>query len=481
MTHSRDYPAPQLYIDGAWTDGTSGRSEPVFCPATGQMIGHVPHASSSDLDRAAAAAARVFPVWSGMSLAERAAILIKVHDLIRERAGAIARIETLEQGKHYREALGEVTRAVGTLPYYVEEARRAYGRIIPSDSGIRLSVHRQPVGPVAAFVPWNFPVGGPLRKLSPGLAAGCTFVIKCSEEVPGTACQLVKCFEDAGMPAGVINLVFGNPPEISETLIADPRIRMVAFTGSVPVGKLIAELAAKVMKPCIMELGGHAPVIVCEDANPVEAAKRSAFGKFVNTGQVCTSPSRFIVHDRHHDTFAETFVKIAQSMKVGDGLEDGINMGPMANPRRLEAMEALVGDAVAKGAKVLTGGKRMANQGWFFEPTVMIDVPLEAELMQVEPFGPLAPIRRFTDLDAALEEANATPYGLAAYGFTESAATAEKLAQGLDAGILSINHTAGSVHEAPSGGIKESGYGREGGPEGLDAYMVTKRVSHRLN
>jgi succinate-semialdehyde dehydrogenase/glutarate-semialdehyde dehydrogenase len=374
-----------------------------------------------------------------------------------------------------------VTRAVGTLTYYVEEARRAYGRIIPAEPGTILTVRREAIGPVAAFVPWNFPSGGPLRKLSPGLAAGCTFVIKCSEEVPATACALVACLEEAGLPPGVVNLVFGDPPAISRQLIADPRIRMVAFTGSVPVGKLIAGLAAEVMKPCIMELGGHAPVIVCEDADPVMAAKRSAAGKFVNSGQVCTSPSRFLVHDSLFDRYAETFVAAAEALRVGDGLDDGVTMGPMANPRRIEAMERLVADAVAKGARVLTGGKRMANRGWFFEPTVVVDVPLDAELMQVEPFGPIAPIRRFTDLDNALAEANATPYGLAAYGFTASAATAEKLAGGLEAGILSINHTGGSVHEAPSGGVKESGYGREGGPEGLESYMITKRVSHLLS
>ncbi|MBL4811492.1 MAG: NAD-dependent succinate-semialdehyde dehydrogenase [Rhodobacteraceae bacterium] len=480
MTHSHDYPAPQLYIDGEWTYGTSGKSEPVFNPATGLEIGQVPHASDADLDRAIAASVKGFELWSNTPIAKRATILLKAMDLILSRAKEIARIETLEQGKHYKEAYGEVTRSCGTIRWNVEEARRAYGRVIPSAPDIRLTTIRQPIGPVAAFVPWNFPAGGPLRKLSPGLAAGCSFVIKCSEETPGTICAIVKCFEEAGVPAGVINLVFGDPPMISEKLIAAEPIRMIAFTGSVPVGKLIASHAAKVMKPCIMELGGHAPVIVCADADPVVAAQRAVFAKFMNAGQVCTSPSRFIVHESLHDKFVETFVAGAKKLKIGNGLVDGVQMGPMANPRRIEAMEALIKDAVAKGAKIETGGSRHGNTGWFFEPTVLTDVPLEADMMQLEPFGPLAPIRKFSDLDAALAEANSTPYGLAAYGFTESAATAEKLARGLEAGILSINHTAGSVHEAPSGGVKESGYGREGGPEGYDAYTVTKRISHRL-
>ncbi len=481
MTHSRTYPAPQLFIDGEWTNGTSGRSEPVFNPATGREIGQVPHAGWNDLDRAAAAAGAGFKVWSAMDVDARGTILVKAMQFIRERASEIARVATLEQGKHFKEALGEVMRSSGTLGYYAEEAKRAFGRVIPTSHGTRLSTIVQPVGPVAAFVPWNFPSGGPLRKLSPGLAAGCSFVIKCSEETPATACQIVKCLEDAGLPKGVVNLVFGVPPQISEQLIADPRIRMVAFTGSVPVGKLIAGQAAAVMKPTIMELGGHAPVIVCEDADPVEAARRSAFGKFVNAGQVCTSPTRFIVHESLHDRFVKSFVEAAEALSVGDGLEDGVNMGPLANPRRLEAMEELLADALAKGARLETGGKRKGNEGWFFEPTVLTDVPLEARIMQVEPFGPIAPIRRFSDLDAALAEANGTPYGLAAYGFTRDAATADRLAEGLEAGILSINHTGGSVHEAPSGGVKESGYGKEGGPEGLQSYMIVKRLSHRLN
>lgn len=480
MTPSEHYPAPRLFLDGEWTDGTSGRRQPVLNPATGRVIGEVPHASAADLDRAVAAAARAFPAWAALGAGGRGPILHRAEALIRERAAEIARIATLEQGKPVAESRAEVMRAAGTLSYYAEEARRAYGRIIPGDPGTLLTVRHAPVGPVAAFVPWNFPAGGPLRKLSPALAAGCTLVIKCSEETPATACAIIRALEAAGLPPGVVNLVFGDPPMISQTLIADPRIRMVAFTGSVPVGKQIAGLAAQVMKPSLMELGGHAPVIVCADADPVLAARRSAAGKFANAGQVCTAPSRFLVHETLFDRFAEAFVAEARALRVGNGLADGVTMGPMANPRRIEAMERMVADALARGARLLTGGKRIGNEGFFFEPTVLADVPPEAEIMQVEPFGPVAPLRRFADLDAAMAEANATPYGLAAYGFTRSAATAERLVAGFEAGILSINHTGGSVHEAPSGGVKESGHGREGGPEGLHSYLYAKRVSHRL-
>jgi succinate-semialdehyde dehydrogenase/glutarate-semialdehyde dehydrogenase len=339
---------------------------------------------------------------------------------------------------------------------------------------------RQPVGPVAAFVPWNFPSGSPMRKLAAALSAGCSVVLKAAEETPGTAVEIVRCFADAGLPAGVLNLVFGDPPTISSHLIASPLIRMVAFTGSIPVGKLLSEQAARQMKPAIMELGGHAPVIVCSDADPVAAARGSVMGKFVNAGQVCTSPSRFLVHESIHERFLDSFVEATKALKVGDGFAEGVKMGPMANRRRLNAAGELVADATKRGAKILCGGERIGNRGFFFAPTVLRDVPLDARIMNEEPFAPIAPIVPFRDLDAALEIANSLPYGLAAYGFTQSAATAAYLTDHLEAGILSINHTSGSVSEAPSGGVKESGYGREGGAEALDAYLITKRVSHRL-
>lgn len=474
------YPQPALYVDGAWTHGGGTRTEPVIDPATEEVLAHVPLAEAADLDAAVAAAARAFPLWRDLPVVRRSAILHEAARLMRERAAEIGRIMTREQGKPLPEATGEVQRVATLLEWDCEEARRAYGRIIPYNRDERLSVVKVPVGPVAAFTPWNFPAGGPMRKIAAALSAGCSIVIKASEEVPGTACALVGCFEDAGVPAGVLNLVFGVPAEVSEHLIPAPAIRFVAFTGSVPVGKHLAGLAAAVMKPSIMELGGHAPVIVCDDADPVAAAQECVRGKFVNAGQVCTSPSRFLVHESVYDDFAGAFTAAARAVRVGNGLEDGVQMGPMANTRRRDAVHRLVDDARDRGAKVLTGGEPLDGPGYFYAPTVLTDVPAEAALLHEEPFGPVAPILRYTDLDDALAAANSLPYGLAAYGFTRSADLADRLVHGFEAGILSINHVGGSVPFAPSGGVKESGYGREGGAEGLDGYLVTKRVSHKL-
>lgn len=475
------YPSVQMYIDGQWTDGDNKESLDIINPATEEVLGQVPVAGAGDLDRALAAAARGFPLWRDTPLSERSQILTRAAVLLRQRADSVAATMTMEQGKPVGQAKMEVMRVSRSLEWDVEEARRAYGRIIPSDPGTVLTVFKEPVGPVAAFTPWNFPCGSPMRKLAPALSAGCSIVIKPSEETPATACEIVRCFEEAGVPAGVINVVFGIPAMISERLIASPVIRFVGFTGSVPVGKLLAGLCAREMKPNIMELGGHAPVIVCEDADPEEAARRSVFAKFINAGQVCTSPTRFFVHRSLHDRFLAEFVKAAGKIVVGNGLDAGVTMGPLANPRRLQAMDEILGDACARGAKVLCGGRRIGTKGYFFEPTVLVDVPADAMIMNEEPFGPLVPIAPFDDLDEALALANATPYGLAAYGFTESAETAHRLAHGLEAGILSINHAIGSVSEAPSGGVKQSGYGREGGSEGLEGYLVTKRLSHRLS
>jgi len=474
-----DYPQIALFIDGAWTAGTSGRSEPVINPATEDVLGTVPHASADDLDRALDAAARGFEIWRDTPVEARTAILLTAARLVRERAADIASIMTREQGKALGEAKGEVLRAAGIIQWDAEEGRRAYGRIIPVDARSEIMVLRQPVGPVAAFTPWNFPAGSPLRKIAASLAAGCSIVLKASEEVPGTACALARCFQDAGLPAGVLNLVFGVPAQISEMLIRSPIIRFVAFTGSIPVGKHLAGVAAAVMKPNIMELGGHAPVIVCEDADPVQAARAASIGKFINAGQVCTSPSRFLVHESIFDRFTAAFVEAAKAVKTGDGMESTTQMGPLANGRRLKAIEALVADAVDRGATVRCGARRLGERGFFYPSTVLTGVPDDAQMMTVEPFGPVAPIRPFTDLDEAIAMANRLPYGLAAYGFTRSAATANRLARRLEAGIMSINHVGGSVVEAPSGGVKESGYGREGGHEGLDGYLITKRVFHK--
>ncbi|XUL93345.1 NAD-dependent succinate-semialdehyde dehydrogenase [Streptomyces galilaeus] len=449
MTSDHGYPAVRMYIAGEWCQGGTGRTAPIVNPATEKVIGDVPLATTADLDRALDAATEGFRTWRNTPIAKRSAILHAAADLITERAPEIGRIMAQEQGKPLREGTTEALRTADTLRWHIEDARRAYGRIIPSAPGTVLTVRREPVGPVAAFVPWNFPVGGPNRKLSSALSAGCSIVIKASEETPGTAAALVACYADAGLPAGVLNLVFGEPAEVSAHLIPSPQIRLVAFTGSVPVGKLLAAQAGEVMKPTLMELGGHAPVIVCADADPVKSARKAAQAKFFNAGQVCTSPSRFFVHESIVDAFTAEFVKAAQEVTVGDGLDADTTMGPLANERRLQAMESLVADAVERGAKVLSGGQRLARDGYFYAPTVLTDVPADAKLMHEEPFGPLAPIVPFTDLEETLALANALPYGLAAYGFTESAATAEKLSDALEAGILSINHCGGSVAEAP--------------------------------
>ncbi|WP_329342082.1 NAD-dependent succinate-semialdehyde dehydrogenase [Streptomyces sp. NBC_00663] len=480
MTTDHGYPAVRMYIAGEWCQGGTGRTAPIVNPATEEVIGEVPLATTADLDRALAAADEGFRVWRATPIARRTAILHAAADLIAERAPEIGRVSTLEQGKPLAESTDEARRTADTLRWHADDARRAYGRIIPAEPGTVLTVRREPIGPVAAFVPWNFPVGGPNRKISSALSVGCSIIIKGSEETPATAAALVRCYEDAGLPAGVLNLVFGEPAEVSAHLIASPVTRLIAFTGSVPVGKLLAAQAGEVMKPSLMELGGHAPVIVCADADPVRAARKAAQAKFANAGQVCTSPSRFFVHESLVEEFTAEFVKAAEAVVVGDGLAEGTKMGPLANERRLKALERLVADAVARGARILTGGAALDRAGYFFAPTVLIDVPEDAELLHEEPFAPVAPIVPFSDLDEVLTRANALPYGLAAYGFTGSSATAEKLSAELEAGILSINHCGGSVHEAPSGGVKESGYGREGGPEALDAYLVTKRVSHLL-
>ena len=474
------YPTAGLYIGGEWTEGQDGRGDDVLNPATGQVLGRVPFAGPDDVERAIGAAGAAFGGWRDAGPERRGAILRRAAALIHERAGEIGRVMTLEEGKPLAEATGEAHRAAAQLEVYCEEARRAYGRIIPTDPGQVLSVRTAPVGPVGAFVPWNFPAGGPMRKIAAALAAGCSIVIKPSEETPGTTCLMARAFADAGLPAGLLNVLFGVPDQISRQVIASPVIRYVAFTGSVPVGKHLARLAAAAMKASTMELGGHAPVIVCADTDVAAAVRACVAAKVANAGQVCTSPSRFLVDQRILPEFSDAFVTAMKAVTVGDGLADGVQMGPLANARRRDAVHALVTDATRRGARVLLGGEPVPGPGFFYPPTVLADVPAEAAILHEEPFGPLAPIIGFTDLDEALAIANSLPYGLAAYGFTDSAVAAEKLIAGFEAGILSINHCGGSVPNAPSGGVKESGYGKEGGPEGLAGYLISKRVSHKL-
>jgi succinate-semialdehyde dehydrogenase / glutarate-semialdehyde dehydrogenase len=387
-------------------------------------------------------------------------------------------VQTQEQGKVYVESRAEVLTSADIIDWFAEEGRRAYGRIVPGRTkGVRQIVVQEPVGVVAAFTPWNFPTLTPVRKIAAALAAGCSIIIKASEETPGGCVELVKCFADAGLPAGVLNLVFGVPANVSEHLIASDMIKKISFTGSIPVGKHLAGLAAKGMKKATMELGGHSPVIVFADADAEKAADTIAAFKYRNSGQVCISPTRFYVQEPSYNKFVARFTEYAKNLKLGDGLEKGVSMGPLANARRLDAMEAIVNDSKSRGGKIATGGKRHGNQGYFFEPTVITDLPDDSRLMTEEPFGPMAPIVPFKTFDEVVERANSLPFGLAAYAFTSSATTANAIGDAIQSGMVGVNSVAISTPETPFGGIKESGYGSEGGIEGLQAYMNTKFIS----
>jgi succinate-semialdehyde dehydrogenase/glutarate-semialdehyde dehydrogenase len=472
-----NYPDLQLYIGGEWK---SADGQPVLNPADDTVLGTVPHATRTDLDAALEAAEKGFKVWSRTSPAKRAEIILKAARLMRERIEELAVAMTLEQGKPIAQARAEVLRACEIIEWDAQEGRRIYGRIIPSEPGMRHSVLRQPIGIVAAFSPWNFPTSSPARKVGGALSAGCSIILKASEETPAGAVQLVKAFADAGLPAGVLNLVFGKPAEISEYLIPQPSVRLVTFTGSVPVGKHLTALAGAHMKPVIMELGGHSPVIVCDDVDPMASGVSAALAKSRNAGQVCVSPTRFFVEDAIYDRFTEAMTAKAASLKVGSGLDPANDMGPLANERRLAAMETLVADAKQKGARVMTGGSRIGNRGNFYPLTVLADVPDEARAMREEPFGPLALLNRVKSLDEAIEKANSVVYGLAGYAFTNSARKAERMAESVEVGNLSINHFVASIAETPFGGVKDSGFGREGGTEGLQCYTVVKNVSHLM-
>jgi succinate-semialdehyde dehydrogenase/glutarate-semialdehyde dehydrogenase len=467
-----------LYIGGNWRSGDGRQGEDVVNPATEKPLARLPHASASDLDEALEAAKGGLAVWRATSAYDRAKVLRKAADLVRERAEAIARIMTQEQGKVLGEARVEVLVTADIIEWFAEEGRRAYGRIIPGRAkGTRQLVLQEPVGVVAAFTPWNFPTLTPARKIGAALAAGCSIIIKPSEETPGSCVELVRCFVDAGLPAGVVNMVFGVPAQVSEHLIASDLVRKISFTGSVPVGKHLAGLAAKGMKRATMELGGHSPVVVFADADPEKTADTIAAFKYRNAGQVCISPTRFYVQEPVYDRFLKRFTEHANAIKLGDGLEQGVTMGPLANARRLDAMEAIVNDSKSRGGKVVTGGKRRANQGYFFEPTVITGLPDDCKLMTQEPFGPIAPVVTFKTFDEVVGRANSLPFGLAAYAFTGSAQTATAIGEALEAGMVGVNSVAISTPETPFGGIKDSGYGHEGGIEGMEAYMVRKFVS----
>ncbi len=472
------YPDVQLYIDGEWSNGSSGKSEPIINPATGKVLARLAHAGTTDLDQALHAADKGFKLWRKVSAFERYKLLRKAADIIRSRADEIAQLMTLEQGKPLLEAKMETLAAGDIMDWFGEEARRAYGRVVPARAeGVLQIVVKEPVGPVAAFTPWNFPINQAVRKISAALAAGCSVILKGPEETPASCAALVRCYADAGLPAGVVNLVFGVPSEVSEYLIPHPIIRKVTFTGSTPVGKKLAALAGQHMKRITMELGGHAPAIVFADADVDQAIKQLAGAKFRNAGQVCVSPTRFLVHESVYERFVAGFVKVAGALKVGDGMDTTTRMGPLANSRRVEAMQMFVEDATSKGAKLLAGGKRIDRDGYFFEPTVLSDVPANARIMNEEPFGPVAPIAAFANFDDVVAEANRLPFGLAAYAYTRSLKTASAIGAAFESGMVSINHMGLALPEVPFGGVKDSGYGSEGGSEAIEAYLNTKFIT----
>ena len=473
-----NYPHVQLYIDGNWREGAAARKLPVLNPATGEVMGELAYAETADLEEVAEAANRGFDVWRKISAFDRYKMMRKAAQLLRDRVETVAQLMTLEQGKPLAEARMEVMAGADTIDWFAEEGRRAYGRVIPArPMDVYQLVIKEPVGPVAAFTPWNFPINQIVRKLSAALAAGCSIIVKAPEETPASPAELIRAFIDAGVPAGVVNLVYGDPAHISTYLIAHPAIRKISFTGSTPVGKQLAAMAGQHMKRMTMELGGHAPVVVFNDADIALAAKTMAASKFRNAGQVCVSPTRFLVQEGVFNEFVDQFVMHAEKLKVGNGMEAGINMGPLANPRRKSAMQNLVADAAQQNAKLKTGGKAMGTAGNFWAPTVLTELPLSARAMTEEPFGPMALINPFKTFDDAVQEANRLPFGLAAYAWTRSARTAQQIAASVQTGMITINHLGLGMPETPFGGVKDSGYGSEGGTEALEAYLNPKFVS----
>ncbi len=468
----------QLYIDGIWRDGAAGSTIDVTNPAHGGCIGTVAHAEISDLDDAAAAADAGFRLWRATSALERSGVLRSAARHLRDRLDHIASQLTAEQGKPIAEAKAEILGSAEIFEWFAEEARRSYGRVIPARvAGVAQIVTKEPVGPVAGFTPWNFPMSQVARKVGAALAAGCSIVCKAAEETPATAAELVKALADAGLPAGVVNLVYGTPAMISEHLIAHPAIRKISFTGSVPVGKHLAALAGVHMKRATMELGGHAPVVVFDDVDVEHVSTLLVGSKYRNAGQVCVSPTRFLVHESLVENFVDRFSAKARALNVGDGLDPATRMGPLISENRRLAVEALIQDATDAGADCVTGGRRVHNSGFFLEPTVLTGVTRDMRIMNEEPFGPVALVTPFRDIDDAVAEANRLPFGLAAYAFSRSARNIAAMSEGIEAGMLSVNHLGLALAETPFGGVKDSGYGSEGGTEAIEAYLATKFVT----
>jgi succinate-semialdehyde dehydrogenase/glutarate-semialdehyde dehydrogenase len=478
MNGERMYQDVQLYIDGVWRAALDGKSAPVLNPATGEQIGTFAYAGESDLAQAVEAARKGFQAWRKISALERYRVMRKAADLLRSRLEDVAAILTTEEGKPMAEARIEVTNSCDFIDWFAEEGRRAYGWTIPSrfEGMLHLAV-KEPVGPVAAFTPWNFPISQSVRKIAPALAAGCSIIHKGAEQTPASTAELVRAFADAGVPAGVVNLVYGDPAKISAYLIPHPSIRKVTFTGSIAVGKRLAALAGQHMKRVTMELGGHAPAVVFEDADIEATVKLLMISKYRNAGQVCTAPSRFLVHDSVYDKFVDMFTEASRALKVGDGADASSQMGPLAHAGRIDAMEAFVADARKRGARVKTGGSRIGNKGFFFEPTVLTNLSTEALILNEEPFGPIATMLPFSRFDDAVTEANRLDYGLAAYAFTRSSRTVTAIGAALESGMVAINSATFALPETPIGGVKDSGYGSEGGREAIEAYFNTKYIA----
>ena len=465
----------KLFIDGAWKSGEGRDSHAVLNPVDAKPIAEVPYASKADLEEALAASERAWPEWRGTDVEKRGAILHKAAKLLRERADQIARTLTQEQGKILAEARAEVLGSAQLFDWYAEEAKRDYGRTLVRPAGQLSRVIRQPVGPTATFTPWNFPIYLLAKKVSAALAAGCTVISRPPHETPGCTTEMFRALADAGIPNGVAQLVHGDASLISETLIASRVIRKVSFTGSTGVGKHLMRLCADSMTRVTMELGGHAPVLIFDDCDLEKTLDMVVPQKFRNAGQVCVSPTRFYVQRGIYDAFIKGFAERTAKVTVGNGLEDDTRMGPLANSRRPDAVEALVADAKAKGARLLAGGER-GEGGFFFQPTLLADVPNEAEIMNEEPFGPVAVSRPFDSFDEVIAEANRLPYGLAAFAFTENGRRANMIGDLVESGMVGINTFAISVADAPFGGVKDSGFGSEGGKEGLESYQVVKAI-----
>ena len=470
------YPALHMIIDGEAVSGGDRKTQAIVNPATGETIGQLPLATTADLDSALEAAQRGFQRWRFSSAQERAAVLSGAARLILERKEELAYVATLEQGKPLAESRVECMMVAGLFNFYAGEVHRLYGRTLVRPAGTRSTVTHEPVGPVAAFSPWNFPLGNPGRKLGAPIAAGCSVIMKSAEETPASAMGILQCLLDAGLPSEVAQAVFGVPDEVSRYLLASPIIRKLSFTGSTVVGKHLAKLAAEDLKRTTMELGGHGPVLVFDDVDVDHVLNVMVGHKYRNAGQVCVSPTRFIVQENVYEKFRDGFAERAKQIKVGNGLEDGIQMGPMANARRPDAMERMIGDARTAGAKLHAGGERLGNQGYFYAPTVLSEIPLEAEIMNEEPFGPVALINPFSKADDMFAEANRLPYGLAAYSWTNDVKMQRRIAAEVETGMLGVNSVAIGGADSPFGGVKWSGHGHEDGPEGVQACLVTKVV-----